>query len=542
MRKPQPPPPPPPQQQKQPQQYAEHISKGSWIEQWKSWYVNSAMTQTHDWIYGGLLLVGEFLLGILIIHKVPYTEIDWIAYMQEVSIWYDQQEYNYYNIRGDTGPLVYPAGFLYLFWFIRCMTGVTSSSSSSHAFASSITIRKVQYIFLFFYLSTQGVVLSIYQSYLHHTLRRSMGSNTKVSQQLQQQQQQQAPPQPVMTLQHAHTIWTFRLLAMSSVCLSKRIHSIYLLRLFNDGPCMLLLYCSIWCFIHYRWNIGCVLFSCAVSIKMNVLLFAPGLLLLLLQVCPNVSSVIVTIAFYCGGPQLLLGLPFLLQYPIPYLRKAFELDRVFFYQWTVNWKFLPETLFLSKSWSLFLLLLHILTLSYTATRLLSSMYRQCGRRLFICHKVKIINIIHTNNNNNNKLESQVPSDIRLSPHYIVLTLFLSNFIGIVFARTLHYQFYVWYYHALPYFLWTTSSSSSNSSRSWSSFPWWVRLILLLAIESSFLTFPATAYSSMILQMSHCCILWSVIHQISYTELLLDGVSFSSTAATTTTKYVLQKKE
>ena len=34
--------------------------------------------------------------------------------MQEVS-GYLQGETNYLNLKGDTGPLVYPAGFLYIF-------------------------------------------------------------------------------------------------------------------------------------------------------------------------------------------------------------------------------------------------------------------------------------------------------------------------------------------------------------------------------------------------------------------------------------------
>lgn len=36
--------------------------------------------------------------------------------------------------------------------------------------------------------------------------------------------------------------------------------------------------------------------------------------------------------------------------------------------------------------------------------------------------------------------------------WILLT---SNYIGMCFARSLHYQFYVWYYHSLPLLLWST---------------------------------------------------------------------------------------
>ena len=86
------------------------------------------------------------------------------------------------------------------------------------------------------------------------------------------------------------------------------------------------------------WNLGCVVFSLAVSIKMNVLLFAPGLLLLLLHVSDSWTHCIVRIIGYCGIPQLLLGFPFLRQHPVHYIHKAFEFDRTFFYIWTVNWK------------------------------------------------------------------------------------------------------------------------------------------------------------------------------------------------------------
>ena len=54
-------------------------------------------------------------------HGFLDTEIDWVAYMQEVEGFLGG-EYNYSNLRGNTGPLVYPAGFVYIFSILRWLT------------------------------------------------------------------------------------------------------------------------------------------------------------------------------------------------------------------------------------------------------------------------------------------------------------------------------------------------------------------------------------------------------------------------------------
>ena len=59
------------------------------------------------------------------------------------------------------------------------------------------------------------------------------------------------------------------------------------------------------------------------------------------------------------GLQLALGAPFLVHHPFSYLERAFEFSRVFMYKWSVNWQFLPETLFLSKQFAVLLLIIQL---------------------------------------------------------------------------------------------------------------------------------------------------------------------------------------
>lgn len=91
---------------------------------------------------------------------------------------------------------------------------------------------------------------------------------------------------------------------------------------------------------------------------MNILLQAPGLLLLLL-VGLGIRETVVCLAI-CAAVQIILGLPFLTSFPIEYISRAFDLGRVFEFKWTVNWKFLPEATFVGKPFSIALLTCTIL--------------------------------------------------------------------------------------------------------------------------------------------------------------------------------------
>ncbi|CRK19305.1 hypothetical protein BN1723_017774, partial [Verticillium longisporum] len=126
------------------------------------------------------LLIFDALLCILIILKVPYTEIDWVAYMEQIGQTV-AGERDYSKIKGGTGPLVYPAAHVYTYTGLYYLTD------------EGTNVLFAQFLFAILYLATLAVVMACYW-------------------------QAKVPP------------YIFPILV-----LSKRLHSIFVLRCFNDG-------------------------------------------------------------------------------------------------------------------------------------------------------------------------------------------------------------------------------------------------------------------------------------------------------------------
>eukprot|EP00064_Thunnus_orientalis_P020880 superscaffoldBa00006011_g21031 len=371
----------------------------------------------------------EIGINVWVIQKVAYTEIDWKAYMDEVE-GVINGTYDYTQLKGDTGPLVYPAGFVYIFTALYYIT--------SHG----VNIRLGQYLFAVFYLITLLLVFRIYY-------------RTK-----------KVPP------------YVFFFVC----CASYRIHSIFVLRLFNDPVAMMLLFAAVNLFMDGYWTLGCglyrqVLTGISVSVKMNVLLFAPGLLFLLLsefgliRTIPKLSL--------CAGIQLLLGLPFLLENPIGYVSRAFDLGRQFMFKWTVNWRFLPEWLFLNRYFHLLLLSAHLLTLLLFALR----RWKRPGENILEILK--------------EPSKRKIPAQKNTVDHILLIRLNLSPDGDNRHCRSLHYQFYVWYFHTLPYLLWSGGVKKLAHL---------LRVLILGLIELSWNTYPSTNSSSAALHVCHLIIL------------------------------------
>lgn len=180
--------------------------------------------------------------------------------MQQVSL-YISGERDYPLIKGSTGPLVYPAAHVYIYTLLY------------HVTDQGRDILLGQAIFAVLYLATLVVVVSCYR-------------------------QTGAPP------------YLFPLLA-----LSKRLHSIFVLRLFNDGFAAFAMWVAIYLCLKRRWVAGIAVWSVGVAIKMTLVLLVPAIaaitllsLGLMRSISLGVMAVLIQVGFELANSVLVCQL------------------------------------------------------------------------------------------------------------------------------------------------------------------------------------------------------------------------------------------
>lgn len=407
---------------------------------------------------------------------------------------------------GDTGPLVYPSFFLYIYSLLYFIT------------SRGANIRLAQFIFIAIYLVQLWLVLRLYSK------------------------ARKVPPYVIVL----------------SIFTSYRVHSIYSLRLFNDPVAILFLYIALNLFMDRKWTIGSVIFSLAVGIKMNILLFAPAILMLYLT-CLGYFKTIIQLSI-CAGVQLIIGAPFLLTYPVEYIKGSFDLGRIFEHKWTVNYRFLDRETFENKSFHIALLALHLILLGVVAkpcylffknyarlrtlqtqfepqiaaeNREIEELVRQKMKKVkkkaeeeeLSSEQKKFIESFEKGLKNKfgdqpkqNTSKKQQPEEDEDDPKKIevhfdkcvqlaLLPIFLINFIGVVCSRSLHYQFYIWYFHSLPYLSWFTEYHTS------------FKILILFLIEFCWNQYPSTNFSSILLHACHTILLAGIICKL-YKEIAM----------------------
>ncbi|THV05307.1 glycosyltransferase family 58 protein [Dendrothele bispora CBS 962.96] len=390
------------------------------------WIQQLLFDPKYFWLLSLAVVLGDAVLSELIIRFVPYTEIDWETYMIHIGL-YRKGERNYANITGPTGPLVYPAGHVHIH---NALYELTSSGTN---------VGLAQQIYALLYTASVALSCAIYGK--------------------------------------AGSIPNWLLLVLP---LSKRLHSIFTLRLFNDCWSLVFVQGAILAFQSGMDDMGSLLYSAALSVKMSALLYLPGLLVILVKrrgILFTCRKLITILAI-----QTFVAYPFVKEDLWTYINCAFDFGRVFLYKWTVNWRMVPEEIFLSQGWAKSLLIGHVTVLFCFG---LFSWCKPDGG---------VFNIVERALRRPHRPAGLAP----ITPDYVATVLFTSNLIGILFARSLHYQFYSWYAQQVPFLVWKTK------------YPYIVRFCLILAIEYAWNVFPSTVLSSSVLLGSNATILLGLL--------------------------------
>ncbi|KAI3337766.1 glycosyltransferase [Ustulina deusta] len=353
--------------------------------------VANGRNRTLSWLIPPALFLLDALLCVVVIWKVPYTEIDWKAYMEQIEQ-FVAGERDYAVIKGGTGPLVYPAAHVYLY------TGLYYVTDKGR------DIFLAQQLFAVLYMATLAVVMACYW-------------RAKV------------PP------------YVFPLLI-----LSKRLHSIFVLRCFNDCFAVFFLWLTIYLFQKRAWTLGTVVYTWGLGVKMSLLLVLPAVGVILLLGRGFTGSL--QLAAIIAQVQFLLAVPFLRENAQGYLSRAFELSRQFFFKWTVNWRFVGEDTFLSRPFALGLLAMHASVLVWFGVKKWLTPARKPWLSV-------VAPILRFSSPFDSQEEPRVSAQV--TPEYVMATMLSANVIGLLFARSLHYQFYSYLAWSTPYLLWRSGA-------------------------------------------------------------------------------------
>ncbi|GAA5845820.1 hypothetical protein JCM9279_002388 [Rhodotorula babjevae] len=380
-----------------------------------------------------LLLVWEAVLCYGIVGYVSYTEIDFSTYLQQAQAFLGGAR-DYSLIKGDSGPAFYPALHVYVY---SALSWLTDGGNE---------LKRAQWAFAGVYLATLAVAFfGIY--------RRN----------------ERIPPYALVLL-----------------TLSKRLHSIYMLRMFNDAVVMLLVYSALALYmvpasgtgkrerrsVERRWMLGTVLLSCALSIKMSALLFLPALFYLAFVHLSPLAALQHLVLLVL--PLALLSSPFLTtrQHALTYAAQAFDFSRAFDWRYTLNWRFLGEETFDNPRWGTLLLGAHAVGLVLWAEKWAG----EDGGVVVLLRRAA-------------RFPGRKPSPVGLSSSRIATVFFLSNLTGVLCARSLHPQFYAWFAWSLP---WLVCGGGGGVG----AVEGGQGLALLVAIEYGMSVWPSTVNSSL----------------------------------------------
>ena len=215
---------------------------------------------------------------------------------------------------------------------------------------------------------------------------------------------------------------------------------------FSDDFNVLFTYIGIYLFQKHQNLLGSIFIAIGLGYKMNVMMYLPALLLIVALSSGVIRATLYFIMVFIL--QEVWALEFNLAYPYEYNTYAFNLAKGF--KWETSriylWiKYENKRFYRTIFYSVFLMILILLTcLYFLIVRWAPLLHknRKFSMKL-LCQKISLWPI-------------QICPDFeKQDPYFIAEAFFLCNFAGIVWARSLHQQFLIWYWFSIPFIMYTS---------------------------------------------------------------------------------------
>ena len=329
-----------------------------------------------------VIMTVEIIKGLMLL----FTSIqpnDYTSYMQQANK-ISSGEMDYSKVTGESGPIAYPALHSYIYLFLELFW---VNNGDMH----TLLVKMMAFLA---HITTVYYAVRIYQEAFKKDPKQA-------------------------------NILVLIMFSFTVTCLS-------LDHLFNDTFATMFNTIAIYNFVKGKNLTGVVLVALAFNIKMNAILILPAVYLVTSKsqgICIGTLYLFLVVLI-----QIILGIPYLINYPRPYLDASYNFGRRFSKSVIINWRVLPDEILLSTLFASTMTVCHFIVLAYMLfTRWIKS----------IPEGFKEISLYPFN---------PIPQFKSLDTYHVTEIFFLCNFTGIVFIRGLHTQFILWFWYSIPFLL------------------------------------------------------------------------------------------